>query len=463
MPDNNVEVRPALVAAAQYVRMSTEHQRYSIDNQSAANAAYAAQHGYEIVRTYSDAGISGLRIEGRKGLQQLLAKVLAGNPGFSVILTYDVSRWGRFQDPDQAAHYEFICKDAGVGVEYCAEQFENDGSLNSTLVKHIKRAMAHEYSRELSVKVGAAQRRLAEIGFWQGGPPGYGLRRQIVKPDGSLGQLMGRGEWKAVVGDRVILAAGPEDETALVRRIYRMFIVDGLSRAALSRTLNSEGLLAEGGARWSPSRVHQVLTNEKYVGTLVFGKTGGTLQSPRARRAPAVWMRTADALPPIIAAATFAIVQRNIARRCRRMSDADMVVGLKRLLAIHGRISAALIKDAEDLPCPHVYRYRFGGLIEAFALAGYSPSSRALRAGEMTRRGQAARCRNWSSAMSDAEMIERLRRLLLQVGSLSHQIIDDAAGVPSGDLYRIRFGGMKRVYEMVGYTPTKKQLLAMGG
>src|SRR4051794_37976498 len=117
------------IRAACYVRMSTEHQNYSIEHQHAALSAYAEERGYRIVRTYADEGISGLRLEGRDALKQLLADVLSGQADFSTILTYDVSRWGRFQDPDQSAHYEFICREAGVRIEYTAEPFDNDGSL----------------------------------------------------------------------------------------------------------------------------------------------------------------------------------------------------------------------------------------------------------------------------------------------------------------------------------------------
>ena len=109
---------------------------------------------------------------------------------FSVILVYDVSRWGRFQDADESAYYEFICKEAGIAVHYCAEQFENDGSLSATIIKSMKRAMAGEYSRELSMKVFAGQCRLITLGFRQGGNAGYGLRRQLIdehrQPKGEL-------------------------------------------------------------------------------------------------------------------------------------------------------------------------------------------------------------------------------------------------------------------------------------
>jgi DNA invertase Pin-like site-specific DNA recombinase len=138
--------------AAQYVRMSTDRQEYSTQNQMATNAAYAAQRNLEIVRTYPDEGRSGLRIDGRDALQRLIQDVQSGQADFSIVLVYDVSRWGRFQDVDESAYYEFLCKRAGIQVLYCAEQFENDGSLLSTMAKYMKRAMAAEWSRDLSVK-----------------------------------------------------------------------------------------------------------------------------------------------------------------------------------------------------------------------------------------------------------------------------------------------------------------------
>ncbi|MFN5745291.1 MAG: recombinase family protein [Methylococcaceae bacterium] len=91
-----------------------------------------------------------MSIDGRAALQRLIADVECGTANFAVILVYDVSRWGRFQDADESAYYEYICKRAGILVTYVAEQFENDGSPVSTIVKGVKRAMAGEYSRELS-------------------------------------------------------------------------------------------------------------------------------------------------------------------------------------------------------------------------------------------------------------------------------------------------------------------------
>jgi DNA invertase Pin-like site-specific DNA recombinase len=139
--------------AALYVRTATEHQQYSTDTQSDKIRDYASKRGIVIVRTYSDVGKSGLSIFGRTGFQKLLSDVDSGQADFNLILVYDNSRWGRFQDPDEGAYYEYVCERAGIQVTYCTEQCENNSASVSTIVRAIKRSMADEYRRELSVKI----------------------------------------------------------------------------------------------------------------------------------------------------------------------------------------------------------------------------------------------------------------------------------------------------------------------
>jgi hypothetical protein len=102
--------------AAAYVRMSTEHQQYSTCNQLEVIREYARRRGLEIVKVYSDDGKSGLSIQGRDSLAQMIRDVQIGNAGFSCVLVYDVSRWGRFQDVDESAYYEYLCRLAGAHV-----------------------------------------------------------------------------------------------------------------------------------------------------------------------------------------------------------------------------------------------------------------------------------------------------------------------------------------------------------
>src|ERR1700690_2904406 len=130
------------ISAAQYLRVSTERQEYSLDFQSARIAHYAQENDFTVCQTYCDEAKIGLEIGRRSGLSRLIQDVVEAGQSYKAILVYDVSRWGRFQDPDEAAHYEFLCKAAGVQVHYCAKHFSNDGHPSSLILKTLKRVMA---------------------------------------------------------------------------------------------------------------------------------------------------------------------------------------------------------------------------------------------------------------------------------------------------------------------------------
>jgi DNA invertase Pin-like site-specific DNA recombinase len=224
-----------MIPAAQYLRMSTDQQRYSLAFQAAAIARYAEERGFELVRSYFDPGKSGLTLRERPGLQALLSEALRADRDFNAILVMDVSRWGRFQDPDQGAHYEFLCREAGVDVIYCIEPFENDGGPVAAIVKQLKRVMAAEYSRELSLKITAGRFQTVERGFCPGGDGGYGSRRMIVDANLRPRFIMRAGQRKVLRTDSVILVPGPPEELAVVRRIFRAFALKRLPMTRIFR------------------------------------------------------------------------------------------------------------------------------------------------------------------------------------------------------------------------------------
>lgn len=368
-----METRSAPVRAAQYVRMSTEHQKYSTENQADIIQVYAERRGFEIVKTYADEGKSGLRIDGRNSLKRLLADVQAGRADYQVILVYDVSRWGRFQDADESAYYEYLCREAGISVHYCAEQFENDGSLTATIIKGMKRAMAGEYSRELSAKVFTGQCRLIGLGYRQGGPAGFGLRRQLVDEQRRPKALLDRGEHKSLQTDRVILTAGPQEEIDVVQRIYRMFVLQRRSEREIAVRLNTEGITTDLDRPWTRGTVHQVLTNEKYIGNNVYNRVSFKLKKKRVLNAPDSWVRADGAFQGIVDPEFFTAAQRIIADRTRRFTDDELLERLTELLGRKGCLSGLLIDEVEDMPSSSTYRQRFGTLLRAYQLVGYSP------------------------------------------------------------------------------------------
>ena len=117
------------IPAVAYVRMSTDHQKYSTENQLDVIRDYATARGLKILRVFEDSGRSGLRLDGREALQSLMAEVATGQADFKAILVYDVSRWGRFQDADEGAYHEHVCSRAGIPVHYCGE-LQHNGQHN---------------------------------------------------------------------------------------------------------------------------------------------------------------------------------------------------------------------------------------------------------------------------------------------------------------------------------------------
>jgi DNA invertase Pin-like site-specific DNA recombinase len=373
VPPTEEPQRTTRIHAAEYVRMSTEHQQYSTDNQAAAIRRFAEVHGYEIVRTYQDDGKSGLNLSGRAGLKLLLSDIDGGRTDFKALLVYDVSRMGRFQDPDEAASHELRIRSAGIQVEYCAEQFRNDGSTSSSLIKTVKRTMAAEYSRELSVKVFAGQANLIRRGYRQGGAAGFGLRRLLVDINGEPKSELGRGEHKSIATDRVILVPGPPEEVAVVQEVYRLFTSEGRSEREIAELLNGRGLVTDLGRPWGRGTIHQLLINEKYVGDNVWGRTSFKLKREHVQNAEDNWIRAEGAFAPIVDRGMFAAARAIIDARSERLSDGEMLDLLAGIFAGKGLLTGLIIDEVEDAPSSSAYRTRFGSLLRAYELVGFAP------------------------------------------------------------------------------------------
>lgn len=361
------------VLAACYVRMSTEHQRYSTSNQMDVIEEYANKREVKIIKTYSDEGKSGLNIQGRDSLSRMLTDVESGQAEFSCILVYDVSRWGRFQDADESAYYEYICRRAGISVQYCAEQFENDGSLSSTIIKSMKRSMAGEYSRELSAKVFQGACKLIQLGYKQGGMAGYGLRRMMVDQNGQQKGVLNLGEQKSLQTDRVILVPGPPEEVEHVQWMYRVFIEEGKTESEIARLLNGKGIKTDLDRPWTRGTVHQVLTNEKYIGNNLYHRTSNKLKQKQINNPREKWIRAEGVFEPIVTHELFHVAQGIILARSRRLSDEEMLEKLRKVFNQHGRISGILIDEMDGLPSSSAFRNRFGSLVAAYKLVGFNP------------------------------------------------------------------------------------------
>jgi DNA invertase Pin-like site-specific DNA recombinase len=361
------------IPAAQYLRSSSDSQVYSIENQAKVIESYARLHGFEIMRTFEDPGRTGVTLQHRPGLRALLAEVMQGSARFKAILVYDVSRWGRFQNCDESGHYEFLCRQAGVEVHYCAEQFLNNGTVEHSVLKALKRAMAAEFSREHSRRVQNALRRTAEQGFKCSGTLRFGYRRLLVTASRNPIRLLAEGEFNGTPGQRVVYTLGPEPEVKCVRNMFK-WAATGLSTASIAERLNQESITWHHDLPWNADRVRRTLRNPTYAGQVIFGKNVTFLHSAKIPQPAANWTVNDHIAPAIVGMRVFKKVQRLLERTLPRnpnLADRRIVAHLKKILTEKGRLSRQILADDSYLPSIYFLKRRFGSLRRLYKLVGF--------------------------------------------------------------------------------------------
>jgi hypothetical protein len=165
----------------------------------------------------------------------------------------------------------------------------------------------------------------------------------------------------------------------------------------MERTLT---LLTDLGRPWSRGTVHQVLTNEKYIGNNVYNRTSFKLKKKHVKNTPEMWVRADGAFDAVVSPEAFFTARGIFQERARRLSDEVMLARLRELGRQNQTISGQVIDAAEAMPTSAAYRSRFGSLINAYRQAGlevprdyrYVEINRGLRAlhpglvGEVVRR-----------------------------------------------------------------------------
>lgn len=332
---------------ALYLRRSTneELQADSLEYQEEILRSFAAQRGLAVVRVFRESA-SGRDAQGREVFSNLIRLVTSGRAAFDGILVRDVSRWGRFQDTDESAYYEFLCFRHGVEVIYAEEDFGSDRSPYAALQKTMKRVLAAEFSREKSRIVTYGKRRTAERGFRTGAPAPYGMQRVMVKPDGSVVGFLRAGEHKAISAYKTTLAPATDASADVVRQIFALFL-DGLRCAEIVRLLNAQGVRGPRGGQWHQPTVKQILTCAAYAGVAVHRPW----QTADAER-PAI--RVEGAHEPLIDGEVFRRAQERFRESTRRahLCERQRAVLMRDAAKKWGHLPASLLEQLTTAPRP---------------------------------------------------------------------------------------------------------------
>src|SRR5690349_2498056 len=239
--------------AAIYARVSSEQQREenTIASQTASLIEFAQSHDLEVPKewVFEDEGYSGATLE-RPGLEHV--RDLAAEGQIQVVLAYSPDRLSR----KYAYQILLIEEFARLGVETLFVKSPQGDSAEDQLLVQFQ-GMIAEYERaqilERSRRGKRHRAHSGEVSVMSGAPYGY---RYVRKTDEAPA---------AYVID--------EAEAGVVRRVYEMYTVEGLSIAEITRRLNREGIPTRKASRWERSVVWALLRNPAYRGLACFGKT----------------------------------------------------------------------------------------------------------------------------------------------------------------------------------------------
>ena len=288
-------------AVAYYRHSAQDKQEYSVEIQQEHVRKFAADNGIEIIKEFADRGITGVVVKDRDAFNEMIqVYVEGGKEKFDYVLVFDVSRWGRFQDGDESAHYTWLCSSRGIKVIFSTMGFQKENDLFYGVYLNFERWRAARYSQELSEKVWKGCSKIASYGYWAGGMAPYGMRRLLLDEQKKPVRVLELGEHKAIHNQRTTLTPGDDGEVETIREIFRFFVNRRRPPDAIAAMLNGRQIPSPGKSAWTRSAVCAILRNEIYAGTMVWNKTSQKLNTRIIHNVPANWVRTEDAFEPIV-------------------------------------------------------------------------------------------------------------------------------------------------------------------
>jgi site-specific DNA recombinase len=282
MKRNDMSV--SLRSVALYCRVSTDEQAregVSLEEQQERLKAYCRAMGWsDQVTIFVDDGFSAKNLD-RPELKRLLHSVKGG--GISRIMVTKLDRMSRrLLD---LLNLIDLFQDYEVSFVSISESFDTN-TPSGRLTLQVLGAVA-EFERErIRERVYENMLHAASTGKWlTQSPYGYDLV------------------------DRVLVIS--EREAQIVKRVYDLYLHEGLGYYSIAKRLNEEGIPSRQGKEWSIRAIKLLLTNPAYKGALVWNRTDSS-KAQRKDKDEAEWVTVEDCLPVIIDKSEWERVQKRI-------------------------------------------------------------------------------------------------------------------------------------------------------
>lgn len=223
-----------------YARVSTDSdiQLNSLDNQLDYYKQYIlSRSNWEYVDGYVDDGVSGTRVDKRKGFQKMIDDASRGQ--FDLIITKEVSRFAR--DLEDSIHYIRLLKEYGVGILF-ENQNLNTFDTNSELILNIMFNLAQDESRKMSARIKFGHHQAIKNGHVLGSSNITGYRKENCK-----------------------LVIVPE-EAKLIRKIFELYATGKYGLYKLGWQLKELGYYNKNGNIYDKDSLKRMISNPKYKG-----------------------------------------------------------------------------------------------------------------------------------------------------------------------------------------------------
>ena len=257
--------------AIAYLRKSTDLQETSLEQQKEKVLEFAKEHAVRVIEIFAEEAC-GENVEGRPEFRKMV-ECCKSNEDFQYVFVYDISRWGRFENPKEAVYWEVEVERAGRKVVFTSEGFKED-NIGTSISNFVKSAEASEYLKNIRRQTVRGMMYHANKGFWMGGRPPYGYDRAIVE-DGKVIEVLTEGKQKNIKDQKIKLIINKEQIKA-IKTIFVMFAKQGMSVHSIVTYLNNQSQFVPAmGRMWSKSSIWRILHNEVYIGTLVYNRENG--------------------------------------------------------------------------------------------------------------------------------------------------------------------------------------------
>lgn len=309
--------KSAKKAVAYYRHSAEDKQENSVPIQREQVQKFATKYAIEVIHEEADEGVSGLTAN-RPGFRRLFKDWVENlnAPAYDYILVFDVSRWGRFQNPNEAAHYEFICELRKKKVIYIVrgsvpKEKEDEQEMGNVLLTLVDRVSSAKFSRDLGQKVWYGCMRLSKEGYSTGGIACYGMARLLLDENKKPIGILKKGQHKMISNQRVRFTPLNDETTKTVKEIFNLFD-KGRSPERIAQLLNERGIKAPNGGEWKRSKIIHILSNQVYVGTRIYNKTSSKLKTPKVDNPKSEWVITSKAFEAVIEPEQFWRVQERL-------------------------------------------------------------------------------------------------------------------------------------------------------